>query len=76
MAMHLTIHEQLLSDRPAGIVKIHRHLSQQYGDTHQAEHQIMECLAEILWQAQRDGSLPDEKRYLEMLRNRQTRTTS
>ena len=68
MAMHLTIHEQLLSDRPAGIVDIHRRLCRQYNDVHVAEHRIMECLAEILWQAQRDGGMPDEKRYLENLR--------
>jgi hypothetical protein len=29
---------------------------------------MIDCLAEILWQSQRDNSAPDEQRYLERLR--------
>ncbi len=28
------------------------------------QHTLMECLAEMIWQAQRDGELPDEERYI------------
>jgi hypothetical protein len=28
----------------------------------------MECLAEMLWQAQRDDTVPDEARYLDCIR--------
>ena len=30
---------------------------------------MMECLAEMIWQAQRDGTMPDEAAYLERLRH-------
>ena len=31
--------------------------------SHRLQHRLMECLAEMLWQAQLDGEMPDEKRY-------------
>ena len=37
-------------------------------DTHQAEHEMMECLALALWEAQRAGREPDETAYIECLR--------
>ena len=34
---------------------------------HDAKHVVLECLGETIWQAQRDGTPPDEMRYLECL---------
>lgn len=70
MAMHIAIQEQLAGNRPAGIIDIHRSLCRQCGQRHQAEHLIMECLGEEMWQAQRDGQAPDQKRYMENLAKR------
>ncbi|MGH8535736.1 MAG: DUF1841 family protein [Gammaproteobacteria bacterium] len=71
MAMHVAIEEQLLADRPAGIARIYTDLRRRYPTYHDAQHDIMDCLVEALWQAQRTHALPDERRYLECLRNRQ-----
>lgn len=68
MAMHIAIREQLASQRPAGIVEVCRTLTARLDDAHEAEHRMMECLAEMLWQSQRDGTLPDENIYMERLR--------
>jgi len=68
MGMHIAIHEQLGSQRPAGIRQVWTQLSQRLGSSHEAEHQMMECLAEIMWQAQRDHQPPDEQAYLEKLK--------
>jgi len=68
MGMHIAIHEQLGSERPVGIRQIWTQLSQRHGSSHEAEHRMMECLAEILWQAQRDHLPPDEQAYLEKMR--------
>ena len=68
MSMHIAIHEQLASQRPAGIVEVFRSLTTRLDDAHEAEHRMMECLAEMLWQAQRDATLPDEGIYMENLR--------
>lgn len=63
MGMHLAIQEQIATNRPQGIRELYRSLLKKDGDPHRLEHRMMECLAEILWQAQRDGEMPDEKRY-------------
>ena len=68
MSMHIAIHEQLASQRPEGIVDVFRSLTARLDDAHEAEHRMMECLAEMLWQAQRDNTLPDEGVYVENLR--------
>jgi len=67
MGMHIAIHEQLSTDRPIGIASIFQQLVMQSGDAHHAEHQVMDCLGEMLWQAQRDQKMPDEKAYLACL---------
>lgn len=68
MGLHLAIRDQLATDRPAGFAKVYRHYLALAGDVHLAEHQIMEVLAESLWEAQRSGRPPDEGAYLERLR--------
>ena len=67
MGLHLGIREQVATNRPAGIAKIFQRLAAQHGDVHAAEHEMIECLAETLWEAQRDNRPPDEARYLERL---------
>jgi hypothetical protein len=68
MGLHLAIREQVGTRRPAGIEVIHQRLAQRLGDAHEAEHRMIEVLAETLWEAQRDGLAPDEHRYLDRLR--------
>ena len=68
MGMHIAIQEQLSTQRPAGINDIWTALTKHHNSAHDAEHQMMECLAEMLWQAQRDKQEPDEKAYLEQLK--------
>ncbi len=67
MGLHLAIREQVATNRPAGIATVHRNLSQKSGDAHNAEHQMIDCLAETLWEAQNANSAPDEQKYLERL---------
>ncbi|AHE97616.1 DUF1841 family protein [Thioalkalivibrio paradoxus] len=67
LAMHLSIREQAATDRPAGIREIHRRLGRHLG-VMEAEHRMLECLGQALWEAQRAGSMPDENAYLECLR--------
>lgn len=67
MGLHLGLREQVATDRPAGIAALHRRLATKLGE-HEAEHRMAECLAEALWRAQRNNSLPDEVSYMEALR--------
>lgn len=69
MGLHLGIREQVATNRPAGIAKIHATLAAKSGDAHLAEHQMIECLAETLWEAQNQNGAPDEQKYLERLQH-------
>ena len=53
---------------PAGIAAVYRSIVARRGDAHAAEHDMIECLAEALWEAQRQNRPPDEAAYLERLR--------
>ncbi len=64
MGLHLAVRDQLAIDRPPGIRALHEQLQARIGDAHAAEHALMDALAEVLWQANRDGRAPDEKQYL------------
>lgn len=68
LGMHISIQEQLGTNRPAGIRELYQQLAQRLGDTHEAEHQIMECLGRMLWEAQRNNQMPDEQAYLRHVR--------
>jgi len=64
MGMHLAIQDQVSTDRPAGIRKLYEQLLSRMSDSHELQHKLMECLAEMIWQAQRSGESPDEERYI------------
>lgn len=68
MGLHLALREQVATDRPAGIARVHQALSRRLADAHAAEHAMLEVLAETLWESQRFARAPDEQRYLERLR--------
>lgn len=65
LGLHISLIEQLNTDRPPGIRSLYQQLCQKLGgDTHAAEHLLMERLAETLYQAQRQARVPDETAYL------------
>jgi hypothetical protein len=68
MGLHLGIREQVSTNRPAGIAAVFKSLAARSGDPHEAEHGMIDCLAETLWEAQRANQPPDEALYLERLR--------
>lgn len=70
LSMHLAIEEQLSIDQPAGIKLEFARIAAKSGDRHTACHEVMECLAEMVWRAQRDGTPPDAAAYLECLKRR------
>ncbi|ARO86803.1 DUF1841 domain-containing protein [Nitrosospira lacus] len=67
MSMHIAIREQLSIDQPAGIRQRFERLLTKTGDEHAVMHQVMECLAEMIWQAQRSRSALDATVYFECL---------
>jgi hypothetical protein len=69
MGLHMAIREQVGTNRPHGIAEVHEKLAKRAGGAHEAEHRMLEVLAEELWAAQRAGRAPDEQVYLERLRS-------
>jgi hypothetical protein len=72
LSMHLAIEEQLSIDQPPGIVLAVRQLAAKHDSGHDARHVVMECLAEVVWQAQRNGVPFDNGDYLRCLTRCQT----
>lgn len=70
MSLHLALEEQLSIDQPPGIVERWRSLVARRGGRHEALHEALECLAETVWHAQRDGAPPDAQAYLSCLEKR------
>ncbi len=70
LSMHLALEEQLSIDQPPGIRREFARIAGKYGDGHAACHEVIECLAETVWRAQRDGVTPDAPAYLECLKRR------
>ncbi len=68
MSMHLALEEQLSIDQPPGIKFEFARIAAKTGDRHAACHEVMECLAETVWRAQRDSAAPDALAYLECLK--------
>jgi hypothetical protein len=67
LSLHLAVAEQLAIDQPTGIVAQYDRLRTARGDEHAALHAIVECLGEVVWQAQRAGTGPDATLYLDCL---------
>jgi uncharacterized protein DUF1841 len=73
MSLHLALEEQLSIDQPAGVAARFAALLARHGERHAAVHEAIECLAEMVWRAQRDGAAPDGATYLDCLERRARR---
>ena len=70
MSLHMALEEQLSVDQPPGIASKFEAILKRIGERHAALHEAIECLAETMWRAQRDGMPPDGALYLECLSRR------
>jgi len=70
LSMHLAIEEQLSIDQPQGIRAAVEALARRHGSMHDARHDGMECLAEVIWQAQRNATGFDNAAYLDCLKRK------
>lgn len=64
LSLHLAIAEQVSIDQPAGVRERYRKLTERCGDAMAAQHHLIDCLAEMIWQAQRSGTPYDAAAYL------------
>jgi len=73
LSMHLSISEQVSIDQPRGIRQAVELLAAKRNSLHDAQHEVMDCLGEMLWASQRSGLPPDGHAYLDAVRRRATR---
>jgi hypothetical protein len=70
LSMHLSIAEQISIDQPPGIKAAYLALAKKLGSEHDAHHQVMECLGQMIWTSQRNNLPPDGAAYVECVKRR------
>jgi Domain of unknown function (DUF1841) len=74
MSLHVSILEQISINQPIGIAEIYQKLKlkhqKEHDFEHHAQHDILECLAETIWQAQRNNTGMDGVQYLQLLNDK------
>jgi len=73
LSMHLSLSEQCSIDQPRGIRQAVELLTRRRDSLHDAHHEAMECLGQILWESQRAGRPPDGDAYVDAVQRRATR---
>ncbi|MFZ2738618.1 MAG: DUF1841 family protein [Burkholderiaceae bacterium] len=73
LSMHLSISEQCSIDQPRGIRQAIELLSAKRNSLHQAHHEAMECLGQMVWESQRAGRPPDGEAYIDCVQRHATR---
>jgi len=67
LMMHLAIEEQISINQPPGIRTHFQRLTVLHESEHDAQHRMMECLGEMIWQSQRNGTAIDAGIYFNCL---------
>lgn len=67
LSLHLSVIEQISINQPIGIAQVYATLRKKHADKHMAQHDLLECLAETIWQAQRNNAPLDSTHYLSLL---------
>jgi len=68
MSLHIALQEQLSTNRPFGIVNLYQQAVKQKKSEHDAQHCLMNALAESMWQAQQQQRQPTEQEYLDLVK--------
>ena len=73
LSMHLSISEQCSIDQPRGIRQAVELLTARRDGLHEAHHEAMDCLGQMVWESQRAGRPPDGAAYIDCVQRRATR---
>ena len=76
LSLHLAIAEQRSIDQPPGIRAAIEALARRHDSEHDALHDVMDCLAEVIWNAQRHGAGFDNTAYLDCLARKRSNAES
>ena len=73
LSMHLSISEQCSIDQPRGIRQAVELLTAKRDSLHDAHHEAMDCLGQMVWESQRAGLPPNGAAYIDCIQRRATR---
>jgi hypothetical protein len=73
LSMHLSISEQCSIDQPRGIRQAVELLTHKRDSLHQAHHEAMECLGQMLWESQQAGRPPEGDAYIACVQRQATK---
>ena len=73
LSMHLSVSEQCSIDQPRGIRQAVELLTAKLDSLHDAHHQTMDALGQMIWESQRSGRPPDGQAYIDAVQRRATR---
>ncbi len=73
LSMHLSISEQCSIDQPQGIRQAVELLTARRNSLHDAHHEAMDCLGQMVWESQRAGRPPDGAAYIDCVQRHATR---
>ncbi|MDD2879577.1 MAG: DUF1841 family protein [Rhodoferax sp.] len=73
LSMHLSISEQCSIDQPRGIRQAVELLTHQRDSLHEAHHEAMDCLGQMIWESQRAKRAPDGEAYVACVQRHATR---
>jgi hypothetical protein len=73
LSMHLSVSEQCSIDQPRGIRQAVELLTARRDSLHDAHHETMEALGQMIWESQRSGRPPDGQAYIDAVQRCATR---
>ena len=73
LSMHLSISEQCSIDQPRGIRQAVELLTAKRNSLHDAHHETMDCLGQMVWESQRAKRPPDGAAYIDCVQRKATR---
>jgi hypothetical protein len=73
LSMHLSVSEQCSIDQPRGIRQAVELLTAKCDSLHDAHHETMDALGQMIWESQRSGRPPDGHAYIDAVQRRATK---
>ena len=68
LGLHLAVRDQIQLNKPRGVQQIFQQLCWRGYTSMDAEHQIMACLSQVMWEAQQQGRALSEQDYEDLLK--------
>lgn len=66
--LHLSLREQLSINQPSGIKKYYQKILSKVKNPHEAEHQMMDCIAQMIFSSQKNDLPMNHQAYVDCLK--------